>query len=280
VVVEYYHATRNWLWRGSYNSIDDDFRADSGFLPQIGIEEAGGQIQRTFWGHKGGWYSRFVVNVNSSTKNDKSGELLEQDFNLFLTYNGPMQSVVRVRLLPNNESFRSHEFYNYRQDLLLQIRPTGQLGLSFFLRGGETIDFTNVRQVDFLQIEPSFDFKIGRHISGNFDYNHQVFETRGQQYLKAVLTQGTLRYHLNVRTFVRAILQYRDVDRDLALFRPGIKLEPKEQTFFSQLLFSYKLNPQTVLFAGYSGNRAGTEDVDLTQRDRTFFVKLGYAVLW
>ncbi|MFL6289710.1 MAG: DUF5916 domain-containing protein [Thermoanaerobaculia bacterium] len=280
VVVEYSHATRNWLWRGSYNSIDDDFRADSGFLPQIGIEELGGQLQRTFWGRKGGWYSRFTVNLNSSTKNDKSGELLEQDFNLFLTYNGPMQSVVRVRLLPNNESFRGNEFYNYRQDLLLSIRPSGHLGLSFFLRGGEIMDFTNVRQVDFLQIQPSLDFRIGRNISGNFDYNHQEFETRGQQYLKAVLTQGTLRYHLNVRTFVRAILQYRDVDRDLALFRPGIKLEPKEQTFFSQFLFSYKLNPQTVLFAGYSDNHLGTQEVDLTQRDRTFFVKLGYAVLW
>jgi hypothetical protein len=280
IVVEYSHATRNWLWRGSFNSVDDDFRADSGFMPQVGFEEASGQIQRTFWGKKGGWYSRFVVNLNSSTKNDKSGEILEQDFNLFLTYNGPMQSVVRVRLLPNNESFRGHEFYDYRQDLLLKIRPSGRLGLSFFLRGGEIMDFTNVRQATFLQIEPSFDFTIGRNISGNFDYNHQEFETKGQRYLKAVLTQGTLRYHLNVRTFVRAIFQYRDVERDLTLYRPGIQLEPKEKTFFSQLLFSYKLNPQTVLFAGYSGNRLGTEDIDLTQKDRTFFVKLGYAVLW
>ena len=38
-----------------------------------------------------------------------------------------------------------------------------------------------------------------------------------------------------------------------------------------------KLNPQTVLFLGYSDNSANATAVDVTQTDRTFFVKLGYA---
>ena len=43
-------------------------------MPQVGYEELGAQIQRIFWGKKGGWYSRFLINTNSSTKNDKNGE--------------------------------------------------------------------------------------------------------------------------------------------------------------------------------------------------------------
>ena len=54
-------------------------------------------------------------------------------------------------------------------------------------------------------------------------------------------------------------------------------MEPETESLFSQLLFSYKLNAQTVLFAGYSNNRLGLQGVDLTETDRTFFVKLGYA---
>ena len=279
-VGEYAHATRDWMWRLGYNSIADGFRADSGFMPQVGFEEASGQLQRTFWGTKGGWFSRFIVNVNSSTKDDKDGELLEQDFNVFLTYEGPLQSVVRLRVLPNNESFLGNEWFNYRHDLLLAIRPSGHFGVDLFLRQGEVIDFTNVRQVDFVQIQPSFDFRIGRHLFGDFDHNRQEFLTHGQRYLKAELTQATLRYHLNVRTFVRAILQYRDVERDLDLFRPGLPLNAEDENFFSQFLFSYKLNPQTVLLAGYSDTYLGNQEIDLTQRDRTFFLKLGYAVLW
>ncbi len=279
-IVDYSHATRDWMWRANYNSIADEFRADSGFIPQVGFEEAFGALQRTFWGKQGGWFSRFIVNLNGSTKDDKDGELLDRDMTLFLQYEGPLQSVVRVRLLPNEESFLGNTFDNYRQDLLLSIRPNGHLGVDLFLRGGEVIDFTNVRQVEFVQIQPSFDFRIGRHIFGEFDHNHQEFKVHDQRYLTADLTQATLRYHLNVRTFVRAILQYRNVERDLALFRPGIPLQPKDENFFSQLLFSYKLNPQTVLLAGYSDNYLGTQQIDLTQQDRTFFLKLGYAVLW
>jgi len=46
---------------------------------------------------------------------------------------------------------------------------------------------------------------------------------------------------------------------------------------FSQYLFSDKLNPQTVLLVGYSDNASGTQAIDLTRTDRTFFTKVGYA---
>jgi len=97
----------------------------------------------------------------------------------------------------------------------------------------------------------------------------------GGRLYQANLGQIKALYHINVRTFVRAILQYTDISRD-----PDLYLFPVEQRtrrFFSQYLFSFKLNPQTVIFAGYSDNSAGMEGVDLQQQNRTFFVKLGYA---
>jgi hypothetical protein len=50
------------------------------------------------------------------------------------------------------------------------------------------------------------------------------------------------------------------------------------QSVLTQFLFSYKLNPQTVAFVGYSDTSLGTDAVDLTRPSRTFFVKLGYAL--
>jgi hypothetical protein len=81
----------------------------------------------------------------------------------------------------------------------------------------------------------------------------------------------------------RAILQYTDITRDPALYR--FQQQPSQsERLFPQLLFSYKINPQTVFFAGYSGTRLGStvDDVrtDLTEADRTFCVKLGYAWLF
>lgn len=74
---------------------------------------------------------------------------------------------------------------------------------------------------------------------------------------------------------MRAIVQYRRVDRTPSLY--SVPVNVKDESVLTQLLFSYKVNPQTVWFVGYGDNYLGTERYDLTQRSRTFFTKLGYA---
>ena len=94
----------------------------------------------------------------------------------------------------------------------------------------------------------------------------------------ARLTQLRALYHLSLRTYVRAIVQYTDVDRTASLYLSPVTASA--QRAFTQLLFSYKLNPQTVLLLGYSDNALGGLSYDLTRSDRTIFVKLGYALVF
>ena len=54
--------------------------------------------------------------------------------------------------------------------------------------------------------------------------------------------------------------------------------DPSTDSLATQLLYSYKLNPQTVLFAGYSDNQLDdslTGNLEMT--GRTLFFKLSYA---
>jgi hypothetical protein len=46
---------------------------------------------------------------------------------------------------------------------------------------------------------------------------------------------------------------------------------------FTQLLLSYKVNPRTVFFLGYTDTREGVDPDVLVQQDRTVFAKVGYA---
>ncbi len=87
----------------------------------------------------------------------------------------------------------------------------------------------------------------------------------------------TSAYQLNLRTFLRAVFQYTDVDRDLSLYDQPEDFEARSQELFTQLLFSYKLNPRTVLFLGYSDNYLGDDAIELTQESRALFLKIGYA---
>ncbi len=78
-----------------------------------------------------------------------------------------------------------------------------------------------------------------------------------------------------MRTFFRAILQHVLYDRHPESYTAAV--DRRTQRLFTQLLFSYKLNPRTLLFLGYTDTYQGSQDYDLAQADRTVFAKLGYA---
>jgi hypothetical protein len=57
------------------------------------------------------------------------------------------------------------------------------------------------------------------------------------------------------------------------------EIDPVFRHLFTQLLFSYKINPQTVLFLGYTDNYRGYQGTGLPQVNRKFFLKIGYALV-
>src|SRR5262249_38183412 len=83
-------------------------------------------------------------------------------------------------------------------------------------------------------------------------------------------------YNFSARCFVRAIGQWTETRRDPSLYTDEVSR--REGAFTGSLLFAYKLNWQTVLFAGYGDTRELTADEDLARTDRQFFVKLSYAL--
>ena len=85
-------------------------------------------------------------------------------------------------------------------------------------------------------------------------------------------------FHLNLRTYIRAIVQYTDIDRTTGLYQ--FPVADQSRRVFTQWLFNYKVNPQTVVLLGYSDNAMGDRTVDLTRANRTLFLKVGYAWLF
>ena len=73
-------------------------------------------------------------------------------------------------------------------------------------------------------------------------------------------------------------MQYQQLDLNPETWTFPVPDDTEE--LFTQLLFSYKINPQTVFLAGYSDGREGFDDVSLLETDRSFFLKVGYAWLF
>jgi hypothetical protein len=282
----YQHLSRDWYWFASYEDEDPEVRADSGFVPRVDIRDARGAIQRQFWGSQGDWYTQANFGFWAGQLNDHSGRRTDQRLRLYGNVSGPLQSFLEVGLVKSavlsdalgrptrHDGLRTVEIF-------ANMQPSGvaRFNLSAFL--GDAVDFTNNRTADSVQVAPGAELKIGRHVNAKIDHSYQRLNEDGGRLFEVNLSQLRLIYNFNTRSFVRGIFQYLDLKRDLDLYDPVVRpfFDAKTQTFFTQLLFSYKLNPQTVLFLGYSDNRLGTQELDLSQTDCTFFFKVGYALV-
>jgi uncharacterized protein DUF5916/cellulose/xylan binding protein with CBM9 domain len=275
---QYDHFAKLWKGFARYQDLDPGFRADSGFIPRVDVRTGEAQYERFFYGTKESWYAQASVGLRGLRTEDHGGLLTDQNFELFGNLNGPRQSIVQLSLQQNKEFFDGTTFDISRQTLFFQFNPTGRLRLAFFTRLGDEIDFANSRLGDATVLEGFLQMRVGRSLDLQFDYLAQQLDVDGGQLFDARLAQSRIVYQFNVRTFVRAILQYQDLSRNTDLYLNPVR--PEEEEFFGQFLFSYKLNPQTVLFLGYTDGRFGLQNVDLTQTDRTFFLKVGYALLF
>jgi Domain of unknown function (DUF5916)/Carbohydrate family 9 binding domain-like len=278
--LSYRHGARNWLWNLDVRDRDREFRADSGFVPRVDIREAEGGFTRRLWGEPGSWYDQIDLHLSATHTEDQGGQLTDEELQFDATFRGGRQSVVQVGAARKNRLFRGVR-YEELEGLFgyFEFQPTGVVKATLYVQGGETVDVNNNQPADELLLNPTVELKLGRHVNLGLDHFLQRLESGGKEVLTANLSQLKLIYNFNPRMLVRGIFQYLAVDRDPAQWR--FPVEAETETLFSQLLFSYKLNPLTVLFVGYADNRLGLndglQDYSLTQTDRTIFVKLGYA---
>jgi hypothetical protein len=273
--VEVSRQKKNYVIFGSFKDFSPEFRADLGFVPQVdfrNFEVGGGYL---YVPTEKSFFSQINAIVNYDQSNDHQGDLLERELEANISLSGPMQSNLTTVVGVRKKVYKQEPFSQFFNHIFFSFRPTGTFQSGISLSYGDEIDYAYVRAGKYFQISPDLNWNLGTHINMNFSYLYRWLKIDGERLFLAQLPQMHFIYHLNSRAFLRAILQYQHIDRNLDLYEDDV--ETKTQTLFSQLLFSYKLNPRTVLFLGYSDNYLGFYDISLTQTDRTFFLKIGYA---
>lgn len=273
--IEISRQKKNYVLFGSYEDLSPDFRADLGFVPQVDyrrFEFGGGYL---YTATEKSFFSQINAIANYDQTNDHQGRLLEKELETNISLSGPMQSNFTTVAGIRKKVYKQEPFSQFFNHIIFSIRPTGNIYGEIFISHGDEIDYAHVRAGKYFQINPKLNWNLGTHIQLNFSYLYRRLKIGGERLFLAQLPQMLFIYHINSRAFFRAILQYQDINRNLGLYESEV--EPQTRTLLSQLLFSYKLNPRTVLFLGYSDNYLGFNDINLTQTGRTFFLKIGYA---
>lgn len=277
--IVYSHNTRTLDWWGEYRYIGEGFRADLGFMPQVGYErtEAGAGYEWNPRSHQR-WFSRLYLQGLVRRDDDMDGNLLADRNQVQFTYEGPLQSHGLIEINQVQETYEGREFDTDYVFLHWCMRPNGDSHCYLNYIFGNDVDYANTRAAEKDHVDAGLFYQVGRHLRLDVQHTYQRLEVDAGRLYTVNLSQMTTSYQFSARSMVRGVFQYMDVNRDAALYIDEV--DPEEQHLFTQLLYSFKLNPQTVLFVGYSDNAYGTWDTALRQADRTVFLKLGKAWCW
>jgi uncharacterized protein DUF5916 len=275
-------STSKWLLNADIRQTDADFRADAGFLTMAGVRGGNATLIRRWFGGSDQWFTQLRTQVGFWKNNDFEGNQLNGGIWFGMQYWGPGQTSVGIWPNLMMREYFAGETYEGMNQLYFNVRSAPSGNFSFGVNGnvGDAVDFANARVGDEIRVSPEATLRIGRNVEATLRHTYQRMDNAGQEVFTANLSQVRGVYNFSPRSFFRAILQYNQIDR-----APGQYVNTVDETsksLFAQLLYAYKLNPQTVLFLGYSQDGDGYVDpdrfrVDLKTRGRTFFFKVGYA---
>lgn len=280
IMGQYIHLSRNLMYYAAYESLSPNYRTDSGFTPRVDTKSVDLETDVFVYGVRAGgksgkWFNQLRFWVRGYRIADFSGRLTDSRVAVGAQYQGPLQSTV-VFVGQWNQEYYAGTLYDTSAVVGQALfKPAG--GMSFSLIGqiNKAIDYANARPGDGTTLGADVGLAVGRNLNLTGSYYAERLTRNAGEIYTAQLLQGKLVFNLNTRCFLRAIAQFQDVNRDPAMY--GFPVPRNSRDLFTQFLFSYKLNPQTVLFLGYSDNAFGARGIDLVKADRTFFLKIGYA---
>lgn len=283
--VNFKHDSEFWLIDLDHQNIGADFRADLGYMPKTDIKTNQALVKRTFYSEQDSHWQEASISGKWKIAHNINNELIERELVASFAIDGPLQSILEVDLvhgervgLRYDESISDIDgnttLFNEDQ---LKIYSSANLNnrtfVSLDLTVGDKIDYSNDRLGDLIEASGNISIFITDHLEFDFFQTYSKLDAKensiNTNVYVAHISELRLSYQFDVRSYLKLSLVYDDVDYSGSDHTKDLS---------SQLIYAYKLNPQTVFFLGYSDNSYKDNDLTkLTRSERTFFTKVSYA---
>jgi hypothetical protein len=276
------HSTATWDWYLQGQDFGNEFRADNGFIPQVGYKEIyldNGYTIRPkdmFISRERFFFTNWV-----DWESEHNNCVLDKRNSFGTGIDGKLSTFFRVEM--NWDSYRVGD------QMLNRFRPRvygeGSLGsvvnfISLDTYFGQEIDFANAREgtgatiIGTISVRPCGKLEL----AGNYDRRWVDVNTptgSGRLFIAEVeRLRGT--YSFSARSFARLIGQFQQTRRSPDLYTFAVN--GRDATLSGSALFAYKLNWQTVFYLGYGSQSEYSVDSDqLESAGWQWFSKISYA---
>ena len=255
----------------NYSDYDEEFRADNGFVPQVGYRGSFAEGGHTW--RPTGFFNRFRLYAFGEYLRTQDGDPLFKMVSTGFGADGKYRSFTRIRLAQEEVANRGEVFDRtrlYYQFNIAVSRVISQVGVDGWF--GDDVDFATNTPGRGTTLNGFATLRPTDHLQIGFNTGWRWLNIGPQRLFTSQFERIKATYTFNSRMFLRAIVQnqrnHRDDEPDD--FRSG--------SLGSQLLFAYKLNWQTVFYVGYGDLReVVSEQSEHEPSNRQFFAKVSYA---
>ena len=277
LIFNWNHLKAKYDWFVEGRDLGDRFRADLGFVPQVGYREVdGGGALRFFPEHSPLRFIRAYVNFDYQRD--------QHDTTLFRSVS-PGIFMIGVKNLNAQFNLRPKEQILVGSSLLeqnyatyfVQFDPHRRFPrISVQGRLGQSIDFANVRVGTGASVNLAATLRPIDRMTFDLIGDREWLNAHGDRVYTATVERLKTTYSFSAKSLVRVIGQYVTTNREPALYTFPVPRHSGQ--FNGSVLYSYKLNWQTVLYLGYGDDRILTAQNDLFRADRSLFFKVSYAI--
>ncbi len=274
-----YSARTNDLFT-EYKDYGNDFRAENGFVPEVGYRSNFAEAGHTFWPTER-FFSRVRIFAQGQYDSEQDGTQLYRLTSIGWGADGKYRSSVRFRLVEDRvrsggDLFTRHQFYYTVQGSVNRV--ISNVSLDGWL--GQDVDFANSRLGRGAKVTLTATLRPTDHLelalTNGVRWLNENPNGASDRLFTSQIERIRATYTFNSRMFVRAIVQNQRTNNDQALYIDAV--DHIDGSLATQLLLAYKINWQTLMYVGVGDLRQATLDQgNLEPSSREFFLKVSYA---
>ncbi len=276
--VHYAFQSRKWYANARYKRIADTFRAGTELSRQIGNDRTEFALGRSWQGHGGDWWKQKTLRTTYEVSQTNDGQMLADKYVAEFGVVAVNDAKVQVQYHSGRE-FQAGRLIDFDRVLMFgSIRPHEDVEMGVETLVGEKMDFVNTRLAEQRRVRPFLNWNVNDHLMLQLNSTRVGLDSKeGQEIFDAKVVDARVTWQFDPRGSLRLSMRQKDIERNADAYIG--KVDGQTKDVGRELLYSWRLNPQTEFNLGYSD--AYDENIELDAirpLDRNWFMRVGYTL--
>jgi len=273
--LDYARTRNNYNIELNLSHVADGFRADLGYMPQVGYDQGAFLGEYDFYAPDEDWWQNVGFGTISNwTRATDGGANLDRKVRLYTVLRANYQAKVYFYATRDRQEYQGKTFTLDQYEMDGRVQPVGWLNGEVDVVGGDGVDYVGVRKTGLLSVISTLHIQPGKHLKIDIVDDYEQLHLSGRRLFTANVYDLRVAWYFTSRLFANAIAQGQDVRNNTMLYPYGTPR--RAGALATQWVIGYQVNPWTVFYAGSSEGYQETNDSQLVPQQRTFFLKASY----